>query len=54
MKGRLTRILAWTVLLACLGQGSLLTSWAYTFHTGCVRGAFGTGKGRELLRSTEL
>lgn len=34
MKGRLTRILACTVLLACLGQGSLLTSWAYAFHTG--------------------
>lgn len=34
MKGRLMRILALVLLLGCLVQGGVLTSWAYTFHTG--------------------
>ena len=36
MKGRVKRMLALGVLLGCLGQGGILTSWAYAFTTGGI------------------
>lgn len=34
MKGRLKRIFVLGLLLSCIMQGSMLTSWAYTFQAG--------------------